>query len=229
VDTGNVFAKIFLMVNSNYLCCRFNLKVNKMSKDWTGNSNSVYKTLGASNHTDKDREELDFYATDPIAAELLLREETFSERIWECSCGQGHLSKVFERNGYEVRSTDLVDRGYGEGGVDFLGLHNLEWEGDIITNPPYKYSSEFIYKALSIIPEGRKVAMFLKLQFMEGKGRKRLFMEFPPRIVYVSSSRIMCAKNGDFESKKKEGSAVAYAWYVWEKGYKGETVIKWIN
>jgi len=39
----------------------------------------------------------------------------------------------------------------------------------------------------------------------------------------------MCAKNGDFESKKKEGSAVAYAWYVWEKGYKGETVIKWIN
>ena len=26
-------------------------------KDWNGNSNSIYKTLGASNHTDKEREE----------------------------------------------------------------------------------------------------------------------------------------------------------------------------
>ena len=24
-------------------------------KDWTGNKNSVYKTLGPSNHTDKER------------------------------------------------------------------------------------------------------------------------------------------------------------------------------
>ena len=31
-----------------------------MSKDWTGNSNSIYKTLGASNHTDKERETNDF-------------------------------------------------------------------------------------------------------------------------------------------------------------------------
>lgn len=26
----------------------------EMTKDWTGNSNSIYKTLGASNHTDKE-------------------------------------------------------------------------------------------------------------------------------------------------------------------------------
>ena len=25
-------------------------------QDWTGNKNSVYKTLGASNHTDKERQ-----------------------------------------------------------------------------------------------------------------------------------------------------------------------------
>lgn len=40
-----------------------------------GNSNSIFRTLGASNHTDKDRQNEDFYATDPIAAELLLKEE----------------------------------------------------------------------------------------------------------------------------------------------------------
>lgn len=24
------------------------------------------------------------------------------------------------------------------------------------------------------------------------------------------------------------GSAVSYAWFVWQKGYKGDTIIKWI-
>ena len=46
--------------------------------DWTGNSNSIYKTLGASNHTDKERQNEDFYATEPKAAKLLLELETFS-------------------------------------------------------------------------------------------------------------------------------------------------------
>jgi hypothetical protein len=25
------------------------------------------------------------------------------------------------------------------------------------------------------------------------------------------------------------GSAVAYAWYVWEKGFNGDTIVKWFN
>lgn len=71
--------------------------------------------------------------------------------------------------------------------------------------------------------------MFLKLQFMETKGRKQLFINNPPKVIYVSASRLLCAKNGDFIKAGKEGSAVAYAWYVWEKGFKGDTVVKWFN
>jgi hypothetical protein len=59
-------------------------------KDWVGNQNSIFKTLGASNHTDKQRQNEDYYATDPIAAELLLKVEKFSPRIWECACGEKH-------------------------------------------------------------------------------------------------------------------------------------------
>lgn len=197
-------------------------------KDWSGNKNSVFKTLGASNHTDKERQHEDFYATDPIAAELLLKEETF-KNIWECACGEKHLSKVFENAGYKVRSSDIVDR-CGNEVFDFLSIQNQKWDGDIITNPPYKYAIDFVYKALQIIPEGRKVAMFLKVQFLEGKERKRLFKTFPPKVVYVSSSRILCAKNADFKKMREGGgSAVAYAWFVWEKGYKGPSILKWIN
>lgn len=199
------------------------------NKDWSGNSNSIYRTLGASNHTDKERQNEDYYATDPKAAKLLLELETF-DNIWECACGEGHLSKVFEEAGYKVRSSDLIDRGYGEVGVDFLSDDNKSWEGDIITNPPYKFAQEFIEKALSIIPDGSKVAMFLKIQFLEGKGRKKLFTTQPPKTVYVSSSRLLCAKNAEFEEMiAGGGSAVAYAWYIWEKGFKGTTELKWFN
>ena len=201
-----------------------------MNKDWTGNSNSIYQTLGASNHTDKDRQNEDYYATEPKAAKLLLGLETFSPNIWECACGEGHLSKIFTDAGYNVKSTDLMDRGFGENGIDFLSIDNLQWNGDIITNPPYKYAQEFCEKALCIIPNGMKVAMFLKLQFMEGKGRKNLFTKFPPKVIYVSSSRLLCAKNAEFEKMiAGGGSAVAYAWYVWQKGYNGTTELKWFN
>lgn len=199
-------------------------------KDWKGNANSIYKTLGASNHTDKERQSEDYYATTPKSAELLLELETFSKNIWECACGEGHLSKVFQKAGYSVMSPDLVDRGFGEPGINFLSIDNYMWDGDIITNPPYKYGREFVEKSLQLIPKGNKVAMFLKLQFMEGKARKKLFLENPPKTIYVSSSRLMCAKNGQFDDMiAGGGSAVAYAWYVWEKGFKGTTQVKWFN
>ena len=197
--------------------------------DWTGNAISIFTTLGASNHTDEERQREDFYATDPIAAELLCQMETFSENIWEPACGMGHLSEVFKKHGYNVRSSDLIDRGYGDV-QDFLGMDVQQWDGDIITNPPYKYALDFIYKDLSIIPTGKKVAMFLKVQFLEGKERRLLFNSAPPHFVYVSSSRILCAKNAEFQKMKDGGgSAVAYAWFVWEKGYTWDTIIRWFN
>lgn len=84
--------------------------------DWVGNSNSIYKTLGASNHTDKEREENDYYATDSIAIDALLEKATLSHNLWECACGGGHLSRRLMELGYNVKSTDLIYRGFGEGG-----------------------------------------------------------------------------------------------------------------
>lgn len=83
------------------------------------NEHGVFVTLGASNHTVNPRAENDFYATDPRAIELLLNVENFSDKVWECACGEGHLSKVLESKGYDVISTDLIDRGFGTGGGRF--------------------------------------------------------------------------------------------------------------
>lgn len=198
-------------------------------KDWTGNGNSIYKTLGASNHTDKEREENDYYATEPKAAELLCDMESFGSVIWECACGEGHLAEVFKERGYEVVASDIIDRGYGMQ-QDFLAYEGENIECDIITNPPYKYATEFCEHALDIVAPGQKVAMFLKLQFLESNKRRKLFEKYPPKTIWVLSNRLLCAKNGDFDSMKASGgSAVAYAWFIWEKGYTGDTVVKWFN
>ena len=187
--------------------------------------------LGSSSHSKEEREKNDYYATDPIAIDLLWQVEPhlFEEaNIWEPACGEGHMAKRIElygcTHGSTVYSSDIVYRNFGEK-LDFLKPDWLEYPGNIITNPPYKNAQEFIEKSLDIISEGFYVAMFLKLLFLEGKKRKQLFKKYPPKIIYISSSRIECGKSGVF----KGSSAVAYAWYVWQKGYTGETIIKWIN
>lgn len=196
-------------------------------KDWTGNNKAVYTCLGASNHALEDRQINDYYATDPKAAELLLEVEPDLYNIWECACGQGHLAEVFKKYKKLGLATDLIYRGYGNlNPIDFLNFEDT-YGGDIVTNPPYKYAKEFVEKALEIVPSGFKVCMFLKVTFLEGKARKEFFKKHPPKIIYICSGRIPCAKNGNFE--KYPSSAIAYAWYVWEKGYKEDTVVKWIN
>lgn len=201
-----------------------------MPKDWKGNNISTYAMLSASSHSSRDRQQHDYYATDPEAAEMLIEIEslTTDKPVWECACGEKHLSNVFERRGFKVRSSDIIQRIENIEQLDFLSPNNTEpWHGHIITNPPFAYAEEFIQKALSLLADGCKVIMFLKLQFLEGKSRRELFSKYPPKTVWVSSSRIRCAPNGDFNAIKS--SAVAYAWYVWEKGYDGKTTLKWFN
>lgn len=70
--------------------------------------------------------------------------------------------------------------------------------------------------------------MFLKLQFLEGKARRKLFRKYPPKVVYVSTGRLRCAMNGDFE-RYANSNAVTYAWFVWVKGFTGDPIIRWIN
>lgn len=194
-----------------------------MSKDWTGNIKSTFSTLGASSHSQHDREKNDYYATDPQCAKDLINLGFDITHVWEPACGEGHLAKVFSDNGIQVLATDLHDRGYGISGVDFLRIKPLDlsdvW---IITNPPYKYALEFCLHALKFTP---LVAMFLKLQFLEGQRRyKELFMNMPPNYVYVYTKRQKCGLNGVFRGS----SAVAYCWYIWNKDTNDKPLIKWI-
>ena len=134
------------------------------------------------------------------------------------------MAEVLKEHGYNVTASDIVDRGYGEV-KNFFEIDR--WDGDIITNPPYKNVLDYTEHALDILPEGNKLALFLRLQFLESKSRGKFFKDNPPRKVYVSRSKIFCARNGDFDNSQT--GAMAFAWFIWEKGFKGDPVVKWFN
>lgn len=186
---------------------------------------SVFAQIGATAFGKEARQAEDFYATEPTAVYELLEREKFRDTVLEPCVGMGHIAHVLTDCGYNVIAQDVVDRGYPNTTIkDFLTQEcNL---CDIVTNPPYVLAKEFVEHALDISPKGTKVAMFLKLTFLESISRKELFERYPIKTLWVCSQRRNCAKNGDFE--KYPSSAVAYGWYVWEKGYKGDSVIKWI-
>jgi len=158
------------------------------------------------------KDALDNYETPDIAVKELLKYETFQGTGWEPACGNGAISKFFP----DIYSSDIrIDNTViGDTGIDFLmTLKNVDY---IITNPPYSKAIEFAKHSIEC---ANKVALLLRLQFLESKERYLFFKDYPPRTVYVFSKRITC---------NKKNKIICFAWYIWEKNFKGDTIIKWI-
>lgn len=174
------------------------------------------------------REENDYYATPASCTEKLLEKEHFVGSILEPCCGEGHISKTLKKYGFKVSSNDLINRGYGETFKDFL-TEDFKIYDNVITNPPFKYAQEFIEKSLSL--SNNKVAIFAKLQLLEGVKRREMFKNSPLKKVYVFTKRQTPLRNGQAlnPNGKKWASTMCFAWFVFEKGYNGQPMIDWID
>ena len=181
-----------------------------------------------------ERVEYDFYVTNPKAVEMLLEKYQFNENgNWlECCVGQGHISKVIENKfNCKVDGIDIVDRGY----PNTIVSDYLTWETDtkydnIISNPPYSFGKEFVDKSIELLNDNGKLAMFLKVQFLEGSKRKDLFEKYPPKYIYVFRNRMATWNNGEplDPNGKRWATTMCHAWFIWEKGSKTEPIVRWL-
>jgi len=187
-------------------------------------STKAHSIVGASRNNG-ERVENDFYPTPTFAIEDLLKKEKFEGSIYEPACGDGAISKVLKLHYADVYSTDIIDRGYGEGIKDFLFFNDSKFD-NVITNPPYNKALEFVLQAKMVA--NKKIAFLLKLHFLESVGRYDMFQDkvFPLRSVHVFSKRITINKDG---RKATGGGMIPYAWYVWDKDYVGKPTIEWIR
>ena len=154
------------------------------------------------------RADHDFYPTPPEAVRALLSVETFDGPIWEPACGDGAISKELERFGHEVHSTDLIDRGYGDTGHDFLNpitVARVMLEHPrlkhVVTNPPYSYrpgiGDKFVGQALRIAGgQGGTVAMLLNLGSLAHRSRTLKWRNDPPVRIHIMDD-LICWPNGD--------------------------------
>ena len=166
----------------------------------------------------KDRAENDFYATPPEEVKNILQYEKLHGVILDNCCGKGHLIEpvVEEYPDHKIIATDLINRGYGEGGLNFLSpdypyINDID---TIIMNPPYGLITEFVVKSLKIAK--KKVVLFAQLQFLESQGRyKEIFSKNKPDRIYIYVDRIACAKDGNFDNA--HSSSMTYSWIIWDK------------
>lgn len=172
----------------------------------------------------KGRPADDFYVTPVRATEALLSVEDFEGMIWEPACGTGAISEVLISHFHDVISSDLLDKGYGTPNADFLKSDGIFVE-NVITNPPFRHAQEFVEQALSCT--SGKVAMLLKLAFLEGGKRSAFLKTTPLKNVWVFSKRLKMSRNGD-ENAYPGGGMISFAWFVWEHGYQGRPMIGWI-
>ena len=197
------------------------------------NAHKIFVTTGASNHSQNERASYDLYVTPKSALQRFLDVYTLNKNVWEVAVGTGELAEVLKENNYKVYATDINDYGYKglNRTLNFLSSEVLPQpqegllECDILTNPPFNKSLEFVKQALNIVEDGYNVVMFLRLQFLEGKTRKAFFEQNPPKYIYVFSDRQNCINPFGVNQKS---SAICYAWFVWQKGFKGDPSIKWL-
>lgn len=165
------------------------------------------------------RHEDDFYRTPAYCTEALLAVESFPHWLWEPSCGDGAISRVLERHGHRVASSDLVERGFGTAGIDFLDVavrpKPRDFDFAIVMNPPFSLAPAFALHALKFQPQ--KMALLLRLSWLEGRRRFNfLFKGKPPSRIWVFCDRVTMW-HGDDPKAKTTGGATPYAWFVWDK------------
>ena len=183
----------------------------------TGNKKHPLKVRGA-----------DLYQTPPEAVHALLKIEPIPLTLWEPACGPGAIVSVLRATGRAVIATDLNDWNCpdSQSGIDFLmEIKAPSGIGAIITNPPYSLAGDFVRKALDLCP---LVIMLMRLGFLESIGRSDILDGGQLARVYPFANRLPMMHRESYDGPKAS-SAMAFAWFVWDRDHQGPTILERIR
>jgi hypothetical protein len=171
----------------------------------------------------------DLYETPAVAVEALLRVEKLPRRIWEPACGPGAIVNVLRAHGHDVFASDLVD--YGDPSHHYHRDFLMErrpppgYDDCLLTNPPFKLVEEFVAHALALCP---RVVMLLRFAFYESERRRDVLEGCGLARIYCFRKRLPMMHRAGWEGRKGN-SGMAFAWYVWDRNYAGDTTLHRIS
>ncbi len=183
----------------------------------------------------------DLYETSPVAVEALIKNVSLPPKIWEPACGKScNIVNTLRKAGHTVIATDLINYHwsldnvenkwssdlFAQGNVDFLKMKNVPKVDAIITNPPFKYALEFVKRAREVCP---LTFMLLRLAFIESVKRNDILDTGDLKQILVFRNRLPMMHLDSFKGNKNNSSAMAFAWFIWDRSYNGPTVIKRIS
>lgn len=169
----------------------------------------------------------DFYPTPEWGTRALLYYEKFKGVVEEVCCGEGDISKILINKGYKVKSSDLIDRGYGKQ-QDFL--KRTKRIQNVCTNPPFNIANEILLHAISLT-DG-KICLLLRTAFLESITRyNEVFRKYPPVRVYTFAERLsMYKRTKKGEVSYKGGGTTSYSWFIWDMQANNTTTqLLWIK
>ena len=153
-----------------------------------------------------EREANDFYPTPAWVTETLLKYVPLRGPVWEPCCGDGAIARIVEQHGHRVEATDLGDRGYGKGGMDFFAQHAIpNFCQSIVTNPPYGDGGaertsrrasaqllEFVRHAIDLTEKADgQLALLVRFTWIAGQRASALMSTGPLDKVIVLTHRIL--------------------------------------
>lgn len=178
--------------------------------------------------------ETDFYETPKWATERIVEAMLVDgvlnkyDNIYDPCCGAGAITDVLSIYGFEnLMASDIQIEEYikGQKGVDVYDLEDGITEV-VFTNPPYGLMTKenMLQEFLRIAR--KKVILLLNIFFLSSKDRKEMLKHSGLRYVYVHSDRVTMYPYGT--EKPKNGGTKMFAWFVWDKEYCGEPIIRWL-
>ncbi|MEO0720387.1 MAG: hypothetical protein AAFZ06_16135 [Pseudomonadota bacterium] len=172
---------------------------------------SLHKAVHLSDAKPRENE---FYPTPWEVTRGLLQVEGYRigqfEKVWEPACGDGAMSRELSAAGFDIVSTDLVDRGYADRLLDFYQAPRLA--PAIVTNPPFSQCSQegkmrWITHAAELGIE--YMALLLPAGWSYAQERRKVLRRWPLARVWQVGWRIDFTEGGQPPSN--------HAWHIWDR------------